>query len=175
VCLPLPSEEEWKKISANFQLYANFPNCLGAADVGHIRIINPVKSGPLFYDYKQFFSTVLLAAADSNYRFIFVDVGAYAKRSDSSILKNSAQSKRIQENTLIIPPGKPLDGTCGPSFLTCSSVRHLGYRQICYGHTEQRICLKRKESSTTVYVEEGDLSSAHSVYYPVSGEFCTGL
>ncbi|GFG28901.1 hypothetical protein Cfor_04399, partial [Coptotermes formosanus] len=26
VCLPLPSEEDWKEMSDNFQSYANFPN-----------------------------------------------------------------------------------------------------------------------------------------------------
>ncbi|GFG30212.1 hypothetical protein Cfor_11134 [Coptotermes formosanus] len=61
--------------------------------------------------------TLLLAVADSNYRFIFVDFGSYGKCSDSSIFKNSALRKRIQENTLNISPGKPLDDTCGPFLL----------------------------------------------------------
>jgi hypothetical protein len=69
----------------------------------------------LFYDYKQFFSIVVLAVARSNYRFIFVDIGSDGKRSYSSTFKTSALSKKIQENTLNISPRKPLDDTCGPS------------------------------------------------------------
>jgi hypothetical protein len=74
-----------------------------------------VNSVALLYDYKQFFSIVVLAVALSNYRITFVDIGSDGKRSNSSTFKTSALSKRIQENTLNIPPGKPLDDTCGPS------------------------------------------------------------
>jgi hypothetical protein len=56
-------------------------------------------------------------------------------------------------------------------FLMCSSQM----KNWVIDETKERICLKRKESSTILYVEKGDLSSAHSVCYPISGEFCTGL
>jgi hypothetical protein len=62
-----------------------------------------------------------------------------------------------------------------PFLMYSSQMKHLGYQRTCYGHTKERIRLKRKESSTIVYVEQGDLSSALSAHYRISGEFCTGL
>jgi hypothetical protein len=77
--------------------------------------MQPTKSGSLLYRYKQLFSVVLLAVAHSKYRFIFVDAGSYRKCSDTNIFKTSALSKRIQENILNVPAGKPFDGPCSQS------------------------------------------------------------
>jgi hypothetical protein len=55
----------------------------------HIRIKYPTKDGSLFYDYKQFSSTVLQGAADSESRFIFIDVGAYGKQIDDGTFSGS--------------------------------------------------------------------------------------
>ena len=42
----------------------------------------PTKAGSLFYNYKQFFSSVLQGVTDSESRFIFIDIGAYGQQSD---------------------------------------------------------------------------------------------
>jgi hypothetical protein len=42
-------------------------------------------SGSLFYNYKHFFSILLLALVDANYCFIAVDVGAVGKTGDSNV------------------------------------------------------------------------------------------
>jgi hypothetical protein len=94
VHLLLPYEEEWKKISDNIQSYANFPSCVVAVDGKHIHIMKPLNSDSLFHNSKQLFSMVLLAFADLNYRFIFVESGSDGKSSDSSTLKASALSKK---------------------------------------------------------------------------------
>lgn len=72
----------WLKIAKEFNKRANFPNCLGAVDGKHIRIIKPERSGSLYMNYKHYFSIGLLAIADANYKFIYVDVGSYGKDSD---------------------------------------------------------------------------------------------
>ncbi|KAF0752545.1 protein ALP1-like [Aphis craccivora] len=53
----------------------------------------------------------LLAVCDSNYRFLFVDIGAYGKSSDSLVFKNSDFWKRLQNQTLNIPAQNFLPGT----------------------------------------------------------------
>lgn len=68
--------EKLQNIALDFDLKANFPHCFGAIDGKHIRLIKPDKSGSLFYNYKKYFSIVLLAVVDSNYKFVLVDVGA---------------------------------------------------------------------------------------------------
>ena len=63
-------------ISNNFESAANFPLCLGAIDGKQIRVIKPEQSGSMFLNYKHYFSIVLMAVADTNYNYIFIDVGA---------------------------------------------------------------------------------------------------
>lgn len=103
VCIPEPTTESWENIASGFEEYANFPNCLGAIDGKHIRIIQPLESGSLYYNYKHFFSMVLLAVCDVNYLFTFIDVGSYGKASDSTVYKESLLFKKMRAGTLNIP------------------------------------------------------------------------
>lgn len=81
--------EDWKNIANDFYQRTQFTSCIGAVDGKHIRIKMPAGSGSLFYNYKHFFSILLLAVVDANYCFIAVDVGAVGKSSDSNVFKNS--------------------------------------------------------------------------------------
>lgn len=103
-----PTKEQWLEISKGFEEKAKFPNCIGALDGKHIRLIQPKTSGSLYYNYKHFFSLVLMALCDANYCFIWVDIGAYGKCSDSGIFKESTLYIKLTENTLNIPDPKPI-------------------------------------------------------------------
>ena len=76
VHLPVPSKVEWHSIADDFFARWNFPNCIGAIDGKHIIIQCPVNSGSCFYNYKSYFSIVLLVVASADYRFVMVDIGA---------------------------------------------------------------------------------------------------
>lgn len=103
VCLRVPDAEKWKSIAVDFNIRANYPNCVGALDGKHIRVIKPVNSGSMYYNYKHFCSVVLLAMCDSNYLFTFVDIGAYGKESDSAVFRNSALCDAIKTRSSIFP------------------------------------------------------------------------
>lgn len=51
-----PNKQKWIDISNEFEKHANFPNCIGALDGKHIRMIQPPDSGSIYYNYKHFFS-----------------------------------------------------------------------------------------------------------------------
>lgn len=106
--MPQPSTQMWLEIANKFETYANFPNCIGAVDGKHIRVIKPTDTGSLYYNYKHFFSIVLIGICDANYSFVSIDVGAYGKSSDSSIFKESMFYKKMMSNSLNIPNPKPI-------------------------------------------------------------------
>lgn len=108
VCMPQPSTKDWLEISNKFGTFANFPNCIGAVDGKHIRVIKPTDTGSLYYNYKHYFSIVLIGICDANYSFVAIDVGAYGKSSDSSIFKESLFYKKLTNNSLNIPNPKPI-------------------------------------------------------------------
>lgn len=108
---PPTSSENWKKISDDFLKKWNMPNCVGALDGKHIRIRAPSNSGSLYYNYKGFFSVVLLALCDGNYKFTLFDIGAYGSESDSGILFRSEMGKVIYGQTLNILRKSQLPGT----------------------------------------------------------------
>lgn len=75
-CFPVITTEVLEEISQKFYNYANFPHCVGAIDGKHIRIIKPDNSASTYYNYKDYFSFVLMAVVDADYCFVFVDIGA---------------------------------------------------------------------------------------------------
>lgn len=103
-----PTKEKWYEISSIFQKNSKFPHCLGALDGKHIRLIQPEHSGSMYYNYKNYFSLVLMALADANYCFVWVDIGAHGKNSDSGIFKNSSLYKKLTERSLDLPEPKAM-------------------------------------------------------------------
>jgi hypothetical protein len=92
--MPQKIEKDWLRREDEFYEKSNFPNCLGAADSKHIRMRKSDDSGSPFFNYKNFFSTVLMALVDAGYCFISIDVGACGASSDCNIFKNSNFCKK---------------------------------------------------------------------------------
>lgn len=116
IYMPKPTRDDWLKIANDFYNITQFPNCIGAIDGKHVRMRKPNSSGSEFYNYKSFFSAVLLAISDSNCNFIYVEIGAFGSSSDSNIFKKSVFSNLLERNELCIPPPKCLihDGNGRP-------------------------------------------------------------
>jgi len=105
---PEPTEERWREISDAFRKCSHFPNCLGAIDWKHIRVTKFPRSGSMNLNYKCYFSIVLMAIADSDYKFAYVDIGAYGKDCDSSVFQETSFFKLLIRNKLHIPPSGSL-------------------------------------------------------------------
>lgn len=102
-CFPELSTDYWLDTSAEFMARSNFPHYIGAIDGKHIRIIKPTESGSLYFNYKKFFSIILVAICDANYKFSYIDVGGYGRSADTTIFKNSAFFKKLTKGELNIP------------------------------------------------------------------------
>lgn len=71
-------------------------------------MVQPTHSGSSYFNYKKYFSCVLMAWTDANYKFVAIDVGAFGTSSDSEIFKNSNMAKRLARNQLNIPAKRKL-------------------------------------------------------------------
>ncbi|KAJ8893469.1 hypothetical protein PR048_006067 [Dryococelus australis] len=95
-CFPPLSVQLLLETAASFEKRANFPHCVAAVDGKHKRIIKPNDSGSLNWNFKHFFSILLLAACDSNYRFLYIDVASVSTTFKSTRLYTKLQSNKIK-------------------------------------------------------------------------------
>ena len=108
------SEEDWLKIAASFNEQWNMPHAIGALDGKHIRMQCPKLTGTQYYNYKGFFSIVLLAVCDANYCFTMFDLGQFGSNNDSGILANSMMGDLLENNLLKIPQSQVINEEIGP-------------------------------------------------------------
>ena len=98
--------EDWKKIEERFRNRWNVPHAVSAIDGKHIAIKKPKKSGSEYFNYKGYFTLVLLALVDAYYKFLWVNVGASGSSSDAQIFNHSKLKRRIENGRLGLPPPK---------------------------------------------------------------------
>jgi len=79
-------------------------------DGKHIRLECPKNGGTFYFNYKQYFSLILMAICDSNYCFRIIDVGSYGKESDCNVFKQSVFGKKVYGYNLNLPPTICLPG-----------------------------------------------------------------
>ena len=107
--MPVPSTEaQWRTIAEDFGRRWNLPHCIGAIDGKHIAINNPAGGGALYYNYKSFYSVVLMAVVDAHYRFIYVNVGAPGAGSDGGVFARTLLREQLENDELDIPAAEPL-------------------------------------------------------------------
>ncbi|XP_073446473.1 uncharacterized protein [Dendrobates tinctorius] len=112
--MPLPTVEKWIENAERFWTVCNYPNCLSAVDGKHIRIIKPKRTGSQYYNDKKYFSTVLMAISDADYKFVAVDIGVFGRGNDSQAFKNLDMGRRWYGNQFNFPMPRPLPNTEGP-------------------------------------------------------------
>ena len=90
-----------------------------AIDGKHVRIQAPAHSGSQYYNYKGYYSIIMLAVVDANYKFMYVDVGSYGADSDAGIFRHCGLFNALEQVKARLPPCEQLpDGdTDTPYFL----------------------------------------------------------
>lgn len=93
----------WEDIALGFKTRWQMINCGGAIDGKHIRISLPPASEALYYNYKKFYSIVLMAVVNHNYEFIYVNVGKQGRISDNGVFASTSFCYRLKNGTLNLP------------------------------------------------------------------------
>ena len=77
-------------------------------DGKHVPLINSFNSGSKFFNYKGFFSIVLLALFDTNYKFLYVNVRCQSHISDGGVFKNSELYHLLLNGEINLPGSRQL-------------------------------------------------------------------
>ena len=174
-CIPLPDENTWNEIAKGFQIHANFPNCLGAVDGKHIRVVKPEQSGSLYMNYKHFFLIALLAIADTNYKFVYVDVGSFGKDSDSTIFRNSSLWKHMERNTLSIPtPTRLPESDIAIPYAFVGDEAFGLHRNLLRPYSGTHLPVYKRVFNYRLSRARRYIENAHLVFCQINGEYYIG-
>ena len=96
---------EWAPIAEEFKTKWNLPHACGALDGKHVAILvrQPPNTGTLFHNYKHFFSIVMMALVDPNYKFLWVDIGGDGCMSDCQIFNTSELKQSLEDGSIGFP------------------------------------------------------------------------
>lgn len=108
IYMPVPKEETWKSIAKRYYELWDLPNCIGSVDGKHCRIKKFDKTASLHYNYKSFFSVVLMGCADADGIFTTIDVGEAGRFSDGAVFKASNLGKLLDTDKLHTPKPTPM-------------------------------------------------------------------
>ena len=100
--------DEWKELETEFWIRWNVPHALGALDGNHVALKKPKNSGALYHNYKGFFSIVMLALVDGQYKFRWVDVGTARSCSDAQICNTCHLKRKIDDGSIGFPDPAPI-------------------------------------------------------------------
>ena len=108
---PPQTAAEWREITDDWLNRWNFPHVVGAIDGKHIACKAPANTGSEYFNYKGYFSVLLLAVVSSDYKFIWVDVSGKGASSDAHIYNESDLRDGLQNNDILgFPQPDPLPG-----------------------------------------------------------------
>ncbi|KAM4044853.1 uncharacterized protein ACNLHF_008739 [Anomaloglossus baeobatrachus] len=111
------SPTDWDKIANTFNLLWQFPNCGGAIDGKHIRIMQPHNSGSYYYNYKGYHSIILMAVVNATYDFLYIDIGMNGRVSDGGVFEHTEFALRLKQNQLQLPTNQNTIGNLNFVFL----------------------------------------------------------
>ena len=100
--------DEWKELETEFRIRWNVPHALVALDGKHVALKKPKNSGALYHNYKGFFSIVMLALVDGQYKFRWVDVGTAGSCSDAQIFNAGHLKRKIDDGSIGFPDPAPI-------------------------------------------------------------------
>lgn len=104
-----PKQTELAEHLRQFRAVTGFPQGVGALDGCHIEVCPPVEHASDYINYKGWYSTILLAVADHNYKFLYTNVGSPGRNHDAGVFETS-QLPNLLASPLFKAEGKVMGG-----------------------------------------------------------------
>lgn len=93
------TDRDLNRCARDFEEIWNYPCCIGSVDGCHIPVSPPVEDAVDYYNYKGWYSVILLAVCDARYRFTYINVGTPGKSNDAFIFKYSSLYRILNAQT----------------------------------------------------------------------------
>jgi hypothetical protein len=103
------TKEKWEEIAAEFKNRWQFNNCGGALDDKYVRLVPPSDSGALYYNYKNFYSIILMALFSTNYEVVYVNVGKQGRMTRAGVLEWTSFYDQLKRDKLNFPTNEESD------------------------------------------------------------------
>ncbi|XP_037514507.1 uncharacterized protein LOC119390871 [Rhipicephalus sanguineus] len=103
------------------QLSTGFPQCVGALDGCHFPVSPQKEYVNDYFNYKGWYSVILLALVDHNYMFRFINVGSPGRCHDAHVYHQSNLSRLIERPTFR-KPTTTLSNVAVPPLLLCDQA-----------------------------------------------------
>lgn len=107
---PVPSAADWQRSADQFRSLWRYPRGVGSIDGKHFRCYAPRNSGSANFNYKGYFSIVLLAVVNGGYRILAFDLGGRGRNSDSALFRTSPLKRFLEGAVGQFPYGGDLAG-----------------------------------------------------------------
>lgn len=106
------SKDEFRQVMGKFGEEWQFPYAFTAVDGSHLPMKCPnggAHAMKQYFNFKGFYSIVLMALVDAEYRFIWASVGAPGNTHDSTLLQSTDLWKKIVEGDFIPNVAQKMD------------------------------------------------------------------
>ena len=100
--------EGWRELSEQFMEKWNFQHTCGARHGKHVACKAHPNSGSVYYNYKGFYSTVLVALVDADCKFLRADAGSPGASSDVQSYNESELKEMAEDGPIGFPAPDPL-------------------------------------------------------------------
>ncbi|VDO69944.1 unnamed protein product [Heligmosomoides polygyrus] len=107
---PVPCRAAWQQSTDEFRDLWKYPRGVASIDGKHFRCFAPTNSGSSFYNYKGYFSFVLLAVVSGAYRVLAFDLGGKGRNSDAGLFRTSGLKRFLERAVNNFPTGGDLGG-----------------------------------------------------------------
>lgn len=119
VCVP--SLNDVQDHVRQFEASTGFPQGFGALDGCHVKVSPPKENAQDYYNYKGWYSVILLALVDHNYKFMFINVGSPGRNHDSAVYKSSVLARAVNTQ-LFSEPAKQIEGEQVGAIILCDQA-----------------------------------------------------